>query len=495
MTQEREYLGDLLREGAYWDAFIADRIINHQEIPGSVDFRLFFTQYSKKHNWGPPCLGPIAINFREREIRYVITTALRKPGARVLDLGCGSGWLSLELARQGAQVTGIDVAESNLALARYMAQNNERHFPYLYQGFAGLPCRLSDFGSVEYVRSDLNYLSLPSNEFDAVVVWDSLHHVENLDGLLEEVRKCLKPDGVFVGVDHAFATQQTHDYNGLVVALLRSLLRRLWDEYPLSLYEQANALTKQFDWGVLGVDYGVKAIDSFERLEDGVMRDMLTIIRREDAGKEEDRSSADSAPGTGHRAPTHTSPFEDISAERLIGTLLESFTSVRFATICPLVMPEQYFYPARCESERVFLHYLSASLVLLNEDAIQTGAADGQWFLFHLTPERPTRLELASNPELSRIANNKSAEALSRIAQEGEEARIRELQANAERIQTLEVSLGDANAQLIGQHNYINSLTSELERKNAALADLETYARSLEASLKQRSRRLPWQRK
>src|SRR5438046_2024291 len=136
------YAQQLWEEGEYWDNYIADRLIQHNEIPGSVDFRIFCTQFSYKHNWGPPCLGPIVINFREREIRYILQQAARRPRMRVLDLGCGAGWLSLELARQGAHVTAVDISHTNLALGRHMVETNARNFPFLYQRFAGLPCKL-----------------------------------------------------------------------------------------------------------------------------------------------------------------------------------------------------------------------------------------------------------------------------------------------------------------------------------------------------------------
>src|SRR5205823_3312361 len=159
--------------------------------------------------WRPFSLGPQLVNFRMREIRYVLATAAPRPGMRVLDLGCGAGWLSLELARRGAHVTALDISPTNLAIGRYMVETNERNFPFLYQRFAGLPCKLEDFGSVEYAYADLNTVDLPANEYDAVVVWDSLHHVAALEHLLEQVRGALKPGGVLVGVDHSFVTPRT----------------------------------------------------------------------------------------------------------------------------------------------------------------------------------------------------------------------------------------------------------------------------------------------
>src|SRR3954470_5885564 len=85
-----QYTEALTGEGAYWDNFIAERLLRG-EMPGSIDWRLTFSQFRSAHNWLPFCLGPQATNFRMREINYVLTTASPRPGMRVLDLGCGAG--------------------------------------------------------------------------------------------------------------------------------------------------------------------------------------------------------------------------------------------------------------------------------------------------------------------------------------------------------------------------------------------------------------------
>ena len=170
-TTPGDYDQALAGEGEYWDNFIAERLLRG-EMPGSIDWRINFTQFRYNHKWLPLCLGPFGINFRMREIHYLLTQAGARAGMRVLDLGCGAGWLSLELARQGAHVTALDISPTNLAIGRHMAATNARNFPFLYQGFAGLPCRLEDFGGVDYAYADLNTITLPTSRVpDAIVVW------------------------------------------------------------------------------------------------------------------------------------------------------------------------------------------------------------------------------------------------------------------------------------------------------------------------------------
>lgn len=57
--------------------------------------------------------------YLEQELAYLLAQV--RPGDEVLELGCGYGRVALRLAEAGARVTGIDVAEDSLALAREQA--------------------------------------------------------------------------------------------------------------------------------------------------------------------------------------------------------------------------------------------------------------------------------------------------------------------------------------------------------------------------------------
>ena len=48
----------------------------------------------------------------DRELRLAFLGAHVTAGDRVLDLGCGDGWMTAEIARLGAQPTGIEIAEA-----------------------------------------------------------------------------------------------------------------------------------------------------------------------------------------------------------------------------------------------------------------------------------------------------------------------------------------------------------------------------------------------
>ncbi|MDQ3928832.1 MAG: methyltransferase domain-containing protein, partial [Chloroflexota bacterium] len=327
-----------------------------------------------------------------------------------------------------------------------------RDFPYLYQKFAGLSCRLEEFGSVEYVAADLNAINLPAAEYDAVVTWDSLHHIADLERLLEQVRGTLKPGGVFAGVDHTVATPRTHAFNQAVLPWLDDLYALITVAGIAGLYEGVNALARQYDWGVMSVDYDIAPIPGFAPFTEQVVGEMLEIIRK---GLGRETLEVDRVKAASPRfepVAEHISPFEDISAGRLMRALLDHFHAERFETICPFIEPEQHFPPYRSEEERIFQQYLAATLVLAGERAIRRGEADGQWFLFHLTPERPARIQALP------LARPLQSEA------------FKELQAYAAH---LEGEIGRKNSAIADLEARLGHLEGEIERKNRAIADLQ----------------------
>jgi ubiquinone/menaquinone biosynthesis C-methylase UbiE len=98
--------------------------------------------------------------------------ALDRP--RVLDVGCGDGRISGELARTGALVTGVD--RSATALERARSAHPELEFAQ--------------------VRPD-GRLPFGDSAFDAAVCLHVLEHVADTQLLLSEVRRVLAPGAVF----------------------------------------------------------------------------------------------------------------------------------------------------------------------------------------------------------------------------------------------------------------------------------------------------------
>jgi 2-polyprenyl-6-hydroxyphenyl methylase/3-demethylubiquinone-9 3-methyltransferase len=100
------------------------------------------------------------------------------PGMPALDVGCGGGLLAEEIARLGCRVTGIDPSANSLATARAHAIES------------GL--------TIDYGRATGEALPFEADRFDIVLCCDVLEHVSNLDAVVGEIGRVLKPGGVFL---------------------------------------------------------------------------------------------------------------------------------------------------------------------------------------------------------------------------------------------------------------------------------------------------------
>jgi phthiocerol/phenolphthiocerol synthesis type-I polyketide synthase E len=106
------------------------------------------------------------------------TTDLR--GCRVLDVGCGRGGAVALLAdRFDSVVTGVDLAPDAIAFCRRV---HRRH-------------------NVRFEVGDAEHLAIDDRDFDAVINVESSHAYPNMRGFLEEVRRVLKKNGIFLYTD------------------------------------------------------------------------------------------------------------------------------------------------------------------------------------------------------------------------------------------------------------------------------------------------------
>ncbi len=133
----------------------------------------------------------VAAQWWSDEIRWVRTLKNLVPGRlswmdrqidwqdqQVLDLGCAGGFMAEALDERGAVVTGIDPAEEAIAAARAHAEQTGRKISY-------------DVG----VGENLPY---PDHRFDAVVCVDVLEHVQDLQQVIREIARVLRPGGLFL---------------------------------------------------------------------------------------------------------------------------------------------------------------------------------------------------------------------------------------------------------------------------------------------------------
>jgi 2-polyprenyl-6-hydroxyphenyl methylase/3-demethylubiquinone-9 3-methyltransferase len=121
------------------------------------------------------------VPYDDVRLRALLDAMRPLAGQRVLDLGCGKGRFARRLADAGAQVVGLDLSSAMLAEAW------------------GLKC----------IRGSARRLPIASGAFDAVAAVELFEHLPDLDGVLAEARRVLRPGGVLAIVDKNAAALNT----------------------------------------------------------------------------------------------------------------------------------------------------------------------------------------------------------------------------------------------------------------------------------------------
>ncbi|MGG2016331.1 class I SAM-dependent methyltransferase [Bacillus sp. S10(2024)] len=99
-------------------------------------------------------------------------------GKKLLDAGCGEGYLSRILAKQGATVTAVDYAEKMIEIAKQRTKSDE---------------------AIEYKQGNCEKLDfLTDAQYDLIVSNMVIQDLENYEAALSEMYRLLKKDGTFI---------------------------------------------------------------------------------------------------------------------------------------------------------------------------------------------------------------------------------------------------------------------------------------------------------
>src|SRR5438270_3462434 len=108
----------------------------------------------------------------------------RRDALDALDAGCGTGFLSFELAARGHRVTGVDFAPEMLAEARRKAAERD--------------------AAVRFEEADAERLPFPSGSFDFAISRHVLWTLPHPEAAIDEWVRVLRPDGRLVVLDGQF---------------------------------------------------------------------------------------------------------------------------------------------------------------------------------------------------------------------------------------------------------------------------------------------------
>jgi 2-polyprenyl-3-methyl-5-hydroxy-6-metoxy-1,4-benzoquinol methylase len=144
---------------------------------------------------------------------YVMQLLELHAGTSLVELGCGSGWMTRFAARQGVQAEGYDISPEMIEIARQQA--------------------VAEGLDIVFEAADMEGLDL-GRRFDACLIYDALHHSERADLVLASAHRALKPGGRLLvaepnwkqrfegrGASHAYGTTEL----GYSPRTLKRLLR------------------------------------------------------------------------------------------------------------------------------------------------------------------------------------------------------------------------------------------------------------------------------
>jgi ubiquinone/menaquinone biosynthesis C-methylase UbiE len=131
-----------------------------------------------------------------------------------MSLGCGSAGTEIAASQWGlfASMLAIDASPASLQIAERAAGEQGVH-------------------NIRFERGDLDRIELPSAAFDLVLMNMSLHHVKELDHVLSEVRRSLRPDGWFL--INEFIGPRQFQFPDVQLSIVRELLASLPTRYRI----------------------------------------------------------------------------------------------------------------------------------------------------------------------------------------------------------------------------------------------------------------------
>ena len=102
-------------------------------------------------------------------------------GMTVLDVGCGTGSTSINLAQKGFQVTGVDISNERISAAKSNAKDMNLE--------------------IKFIVGDVEEMAIANESFDLISCSAILHHLPNLERDLDKFSKLMKEEGSIIATE------------------------------------------------------------------------------------------------------------------------------------------------------------------------------------------------------------------------------------------------------------------------------------------------------
>ncbi len=140
----------------------------------------------------------LSFGLHRRWKRRVAQLAAVGPGARALDLCCGSGDIAFALAARGAEVIGLDFSPPMLQIAKQRIPPSAPRHPNTQHR---VQSRDTCIQSPGFVFGDAQRIPFPDNSFDAVTIGYGLRNLASWETGLREMQRVARPGGRLVVLD------------------------------------------------------------------------------------------------------------------------------------------------------------------------------------------------------------------------------------------------------------------------------------------------------
>lgn len=187
----------------YWDDSVADVEVGGPR--GWLDSEFVEVEYIR-----PQISGDKDVDYLRHFLQQHVP---QRPVSRALSLGCGGGNLERALIALDAaqQIDAFDASPESIRLAGQLAQE------------AGCGDR------IHYDVRDIDRIQLPLATYDFVVIKMALHHFENLEQVYQQIRRSLRPGGLFMF--NEFVGPTRFQWSDVQLQLINELLQTFPDAH------------------------------------------------------------------------------------------------------------------------------------------------------------------------------------------------------------------------------------------------------------------------
>lgn len=109
----------------------------------------------------------------EKRIRDLVIYHLK--GSRILDAGCGNGWLSICAWDEGFDVYSVDIAENEIKESQFVFKQKNAH--------------------IRLIKASLSALPFINSSFDSIMCINVLEHISDIEQTILEIERVLNKDG------------------------------------------------------------------------------------------------------------------------------------------------------------------------------------------------------------------------------------------------------------------------------------------------------------